>query len=895
MSSVSSLDGATAELLDGRHGTKQKAKPHHRVLPHRAESSSFDSGDSSNSNGLVNGCSEAESLEETSLFTVQKPSPVSLAASYDSGMGSMVSSMTAAEHDCDLASAVVARDVYDVASFDAGGKKCKSVVLKGVVDEAGITKLDFNTPNVRDKELHEASLTADVKDVVHCDDANKCTATRVSAASLSNSVDSDQTSCDLSASVIEPSDTALQKSQIPKSQGELCGESNRSTGSHEHIVISVPARVDNAGVNIAPVVPPRPPLRTSFREKKDPSDDSACFAGDANASNSFPSLADNMLVVNAIQPAESLPTTAEFHNADVPPRPPSRPSATKSPRTVLEHNRQTSTPSASHNADASTSYIQPPPLPRRSATHHHRDPPPLPSRKNELSKRHAKSPDPAVRCPDGHVCTVTFRQPDGFVIPVEASSTTDKDNDPPVVPPKRVHSNRVLVDSSRNNNTEADREAEPIHVPVSEIASLLESPQLLPRRAHSPPITRRVRTEVPARRSNTMMLPLSGAIPHSTVPPVAQQDRLAMTTVPAARHQQQQQATAVSSSQSSTKQRFSLMDNIRHTVVNFFNPHDFQHGGARRKTKSKHEFPDLPRIEATPNEYEKWGPRPVASDNLMSVFIRPPPPIPLRRVDVALEGGSTLSTPFAASENDTLVTPTDQDSQYLRTTDSSCTPVVTPTSSTSDPPLPVPPRPTTERHSPVSRPGSALDGARNSADQHNASTLAAFADTLSQLKDYGWYWGPMSFEEAENKLRNVPDGSFLVRDSSNDRYILSLTFRAEGRTRHTRIEYHKGRFGFGEIENSFGFGSVVDLIENTVDESLKGNYCFFLRHPVHGRPPTRVLLTSPVSRFATMRSLQHMCRFVILRSTRFDHIDCLPLPTRLKHYLKDPHYYAEQQ
>jgi len=42
------------------------------------------------------------------------------------------------------------------------------------------------------------------------------------------------------------------------------------------------------------------------------------------------------------------------------------------------------------------------------------------------------------------------------------------------------------------------------------------------------------------------------------------------------------------------------------------------------------------------------------------------------------------------------------------------------------------------------------------------------------------------------KLENKPDGSFLVRDSSDDRYILSLSFRSQGVIHHTRIEHYKG-------------------------------------------------------------------------------------------------------
>jgi len=56
----------------------------------------------------------------------------------------------------------------------------------------------------------------------------------------------------------------------------------------------------------------------------------------------------------------------------------------------------------------------------------------------------------------------------------------------------------------------------------------------------------------------------------------------------------------------------------------------------------------------------------------------------------------------------------------------------------------------------------------------------------------GWYWGAMGFDEAEARLADKPDGTFLVRDSSDDRYILSLSFRSLGSTHHTRIEHYKG-------------------------------------------------------------------------------------------------------
>lgn len=62
----------------------------------------------------------------------------------------------------------------------------------------------------------------------------------------------------------------------------------------------------------------------------------------------------------------------------------------------------------------------------------------------------------------------------------------------------------------------------------------------------------------------------------------------------------------------------------------------------------------------------------------------------------------------------------------------------------------------------------------------------------------GWYWGPMNWEDAEMKLKGKPDGSFLVRDSSDPRYILSLSFRSQGITHHTRMEHYRGE-GCGRL------------------------------------------------------------------------------------------------
>lgn len=178
----------------------------------------------------------------------------------------------------------------------------------------------------------------------------------------------------------------------------------------------------------------------------------------------------------------------------------------------------------------------------------------------------------------------------------------------------------------------------------------------------------------------------------------------------------------------------------------------------------------------------------------------------------------------------------------------------------------------------------------NESVQSDINVKCGLMSEFLKIKKCGWYWGSISKEEAEEKLTNQPDGSFLLRDSSSDKFILSLSFRSSGKTLHTRIHYSLGRWLFNFYQPpQESFISVADLVEHSMLFSKSAVYCY--SYPVSpGHPAFPVRLTKPVSRFAHVQSLQHLCRFVIRESIRLDNIQYLPVPSKIKSYITEGYY-----
>ncbi|XP_068431890.1 suppressor of cytokine signaling 4 [Clinocottus analis] len=146
---------------------------------------------------------------------------------------------------------------------------------------------------------------------------------------------------------------------------------------------------------------------------------------------------------------------------------------------------------------------------------------------------------------------------------------------------------------------------------------------------------------------------------------------------------------------------------------------------------------------------------------------------------------------------------------------------------------------------------------------------------LLQINNSSCYWGVLNRFEAEELLEGKPEGTFLLRDSAQDEFLFSVSFRRYSRSLHARIEQNDKRFSFDVRDPCmYRDPSVTGLLKHYSDPAT----CLFFEP----------LLSRPLSRSFPF-TLQHLCRAVICSRTTYQGIGNLLLPPQLRDYLQQYH------
>lgn len=139
-----------------------------------------------------------------------------------------------------------------------------------------------------------------------------------------------------------------------------------------------------------------------------------------------------------------------------------------------------------------------------------------------------------------------------------------------------------------------------------------------------------------------------------------------------------------------------------------------------------------------------------------------------------------------------------------------------------------------------------------------------------------FYWGKIDRYQAEALLTDKPEGSFLLRDSAQEDFVFSVSFRRYSRSLHARIEEDGHMFSFDSHDPGVhASNSVRGLLEHYKDPLS----CMFFEP----------MLLFPVVR-KTCFSLQSLARASICDKTTFGGVSQLPLPKVLKQYLREYNY-----
>ncbi|KAL6102976.1 socs3 [Pungitius sinensis] len=156
--------------------------------------------------------------------------------------------------------------------------------------------------------------------------------------------------------------------------------------------------------------------------------------------------------------------------------------------------------------------------------------------------------------------------------------------------------------------------------------------------------------------------------------------------------------------------------------------------------------------------------------------------------------------------------------------------------------------------------------------------------TLHKLQESGFYWAAITGKDANAMLANETIGTFLVRDSSDNRHLFALSVKTASGTKNLRIQCDAASFYLQtdpkNIHSVPHFDCVLKLVHfympQSKGNSRSGNMYFIYS----GGEKIPLELVKPLS--CSLSTLQHLCR-----KTVNGHLDISGKTDQLPHPLRE--------
>ncbi|KAL3048709.1 suppressor of cytokine signaling 2 [Trematomus bernacchii] len=176
------------------------------------------------------------------------------------------------------------------------------------------------------------------------------------------------------------------------------------------------------------------------------------------------------------------------------------------------------------------------------------------------------------------------------------------------------------------------------------------------------------------------------------------------------------------------------------------------------------------------------------------------------------------------------------------------------------------------------------------------SDESRIASAMKDLRNTGWYWGGLTANEAKEILQETSEGTFLLRDSSQSDFLFTISAMTSAGPTNLRIEFKHGKFKLDSVllvrPRLRTFDSVVHLVQHYITLSRSGDRAARSSSSTvnssSSSSSVQLLLTRPA--YTALPPLQHLCRLAI--NSRTPQVQDLPLPNRLKDYLRDYSYHV---